>query len=71
MNSYQTLNAKLDIDEPLKYIQVIGFLFFSFVLGLRDITAAGQDASYNNYCKMRQISWLLGYLPAIALKATA
>ncbi len=41
MNSYQTLNSKLNIDEPLKAIKVIDFLFFSFVLGLIDITAAG------------------------------
>ncbi|MGL6083703.1 MAG: hypothetical protein ACRC4N_15055 [Gammaproteobacteria bacterium] len=39
MNSNQTLN--LNIDEPLKAIKVIDFLFFSFVLGLIDITAAG------------------------------
>ncbi len=38
MNSYQTLNSKLNIDEPLKAIKVIDFLFF---LGLIDITAAG------------------------------
>ncbi len=37
MNSYQTLNSKLNIDEPLKAIKVIDFLFF----GLIDITAAG------------------------------
>ncbi len=41
MNSYQTLNSKLNIDEPLKAIKVIDFLFFYFVLGLIDITAAG------------------------------
>ncbi len=40
MNSNQTLNSKLNIDEPLKAIKVIDFLF-SFVLGLIDITAAG------------------------------
>ncbi len=34
-------NTKLNIDETLKAIKVIGFLFFSFVLGLIDITAAG------------------------------
>ncbi len=60
MNSYQTLNSKLNIDEPLKAIKVIDFLFFFFffffffVLGLIDITAAGYY-----------------YLPAIALKAAA
>ncbi len=55
MNSNQTLNSKLNIDEPLKAIKVIDFLFFfSFVLGLIDITAAGYY-----------------YLPAIALKAAA
>ncbi len=53
MNSYQTLNSKLNIDEPLKAIKVIDFLFFLFfVLGLIDITAAGYY-----------------YFPAIALKA--
>ncbi len=41
INSYQTLNSKLNIDEPVKAIKVIDFLFFSFVLGLIDITAAG------------------------------
>ncbi len=42
MNSYQTLNSKLNIDEPLKAIKVIDFLFFFyFVLGLIDITTAG------------------------------
>ncbi len=30
MNSYQTLNSKLNIDEPLKAIKVIDFLFFFF-----------------------------------------
>ncbi len=55
MNKYQTLKSKLNIDEPLKAIKVIDFLFFfSFVLGLIDITAAGYY-----------------YLPAIALKAAA
>ncbi len=56
MNSYQTLNSKLNIDEPLKAIKVIDFLplFFFFFLGLIDITAAGYY-----------------YLPAIALKAAA
>ncbi len=39
MNSNQTLNSKLNIDEPLKAIKVIDFFFF--VLGLIDITAAG------------------------------
>ncbi len=34
-------NTKLHIDEPLKAINVIDFLLFSFVLGLIDITAAG------------------------------
>ncbi len=41
MNSNQTRNSKLNVDEPLKAIKVIDFLFFSFVLGLIDITAAG------------------------------
>ncbi len=39
--SNQKLNSKLNIDEPLKAIKVIDFLFFYFVLGLIDITAAG------------------------------
>ncbi len=30
MNSYQTLNSKLNRDEPLKAINVIDFLFFFF-----------------------------------------
>ncbi len=55
MNSNQTLNSKLNIDEPLKAIKVIDFLFFFFfVLGLIDITAAGYY-----------------YLPAIPLKVAA
>ncbi len=40
MNSYQTLNSKLNIDKPLKAIKVIDFLFF-FFFGLIDVTAAG------------------------------
>ncbi len=40
MNSYQTLNSKLNIDEPLKAIKLL-ISSFSFVLGLIDITAAG------------------------------
>ncbi len=38
MNSYQTLNSKLNKDEPLKAVKVIDLLFFYFVLGLIDIT---------------------------------
>ncbi len=41
MNGKQTLNSELNVDEPLKAIKVIDFLFFSFVLGLIDITATG------------------------------
>ncbi len=41
MNSNQKLNSKLNIDKPLEAIKVIDSLFFSFVLGLIDITAAG------------------------------
>ncbi len=44
--SFQTLNSKLNIDEPLKAIKVIDFLLSSFVLGLIDITAAGYDLIY-------------------------
>ncbi len=55
MKSNQPLNSKLNIDEPLKTIKCIDFLFFSFVLGLIDYC----------YCS----SWILAYLPAIALKA--
>ncbi len=36
-----TVNSKLNIDEPLKAMKVIDFLFFHFVIGLIDITAAG------------------------------
>ncbi len=42
MNSNQKQNSKINIDEPLKAIKVIHFLFFSFVLGLIDITAAAE-----------------------------
>ncbi len=41
MNSYQTLNSKLNIVEPLKAIKVIKNSYIFFVLGLIDITAAG------------------------------
>ncbi len=40
VDSNQTLNPKLNIDEPLIAIKVIDFLFFLF-LALIDITAAG------------------------------
>ncbi len=36
-----TVTKTLNIDEPLKAIKVIDFLFFSFVLGLIDMTEAG------------------------------
>ncbi len=54
MNSYQTLNSKLNIDEPLKAIKVIDFLFF-----------------FCSCINRHHSSWLLAYLPAIALKAAA
>ncbi len=50
MNSNQTLNPKLKLDELLKALKVIDFLFFF------------------SFCFS---SWLLAYLPAIALKAAA
>ncbi len=52
MNSCQTLHSKLNIDEPLKAINVIDFFFFSWI-------------------NRHHSSWLLAYLPAIALKAAA
>ncbi len=55
MNCYQTLNDKLNIDEPLKAIKVIDFLFFLFYF----------------WINRRHSSWLLAYLPASALKAAA
>ncbi len=55
MNSYQTLNSKLNIDEPLKAIKVIDFLFFFFC----------------SWINRHHSSWLLAYCPAIALKAAA
>ncbi len=54
-NSYQTLNSKLNIDEPLKAIQVIDFLFLFCC----------------SWINRHHGSWLLAYLPAIALKAAA
>ncbi len=55
MNSYQTLKTKLNIDEPLKAIKVIDFLFFCCCCSwINRHTAAGYY-----------------YLPAIALKAAA
>ncbi len=56
MKSNQTLNSKLNIDEPVKAIKVIDFQTsssFSFVI------------NRHHSC------WLLAYLPAIALKAAA
>ncbi len=41
MNSHQALNSKLNIDEPLKAIKVIDFLFYLFCSWSIDITAAG------------------------------
>ncbi len=55
MNSYQTLNSKLNIDEPLKAKKVIDFLFFLFC----------------SWINRHHSSWVLAYLPAIALKAAA
>ncbi len=52
LNSYKTLNSKLNIVEPLKAIKVIDFLFCSWI-------------------NRHHSSWLLAYLPAIALKAAA
>ncbi len=55
MNSYQTLNSKLNIDEALKAIKVIDFLFFFLC----------------SWINRHHSSWLLADLPAIALKAAA
>ncbi len=51
-NSNQTINSKLNKDEPLKGITVIDFLFCPWIT-------------------RHHSSWLLAYLPAIALKAAA
>ncbi len=54
MNSNQTLNSKLNIDEPLKAIKYMISSFF-----------------FCSWINRHHISWLLPYLPAIALKAAA
>ncbi len=46
-NSFQTPNSKLNIDEPLKAIKVIDFLFFAYVLGLIDIIALKAAAEHD------------------------
>ncbi len=55
ININQTLHSKLNIDEPFKAVQVIDFRFFSFC----------------SCINRHHSSWLLAYLPAIALKAAA
>ncbi len=55
MNSNQKLNSKINIDEPLKAIKVIDFHFFFFC----------------SWINRHHSSWLLAYLPAIALKPAA
>ncbi len=56
MNSYQTLYSKWSIDEPLKAIQVIDFLFFFF---------------FSSWINRHHSRWLLAYLPVTAFKAAA
>ncbi len=53
INCNQTLNSKLNIDEPLKAIKVINSCFFC------------------SWINRHHSSWLLAYLPVIALKAAA